>query len=120
MIDNEAYNRAKDDLHFLIQPPLFLSTKLQCKVFLEVCMPVARERWEFIVYVGAAVFVFTCKMLIFVLMAEGWLQDSGPINFFWDQIGPSILRSHVDDRLYCECSTMTRLKTSSQCLSKII
>ena len=23
-------------------------------------MPVARERWEFIVYVGAAVFVFTC------------------------------------------------------------
>jgi len=65
----------------LFQPPLFLSTKLQCKVFLEVCMPVARERWEFIVYVGAAVFVFTCKMLVFVLMAEGWLRDSGPINF---------------------------------------
>ena len=37
---------------------------------------------------------------IFVLMAEGWLRDSGPINFFWDQIGPSILRSHVDERLY--------------------
>ena len=26
-------------------------------------------------------FVFTCnKMLAFVLMAEGWLRDSGPIN----------------------------------------
>ena len=74
-------------------------------------MPVARERWEFIVYVGAAVFVFTCKMLVFVLMAEGWLRDSGPINFFGTK---SILRSHVDERLYCECSTMTRLKTSSQ------
>jgi len=66
-------------------------------------MPAARERWEFIVYVGAAVFVFTCKMLVFVLMAEGWLRDSGPINFFWDQI---ILRYHVDERLYCECSTL--------------
>jgi len=40
-------------------------------------MPVARERWEFIVYDGAAVFVFTCKILVFVLMAEGWLRDSG-------------------------------------------
>jgi len=49
-------------------------------------MPVARERWEFIVYVGAAVFVFTCKMLVFVMMAEGWLRDSEPIIFFWDQI----------------------------------
>ena len=49
-------------------------------------MPVDRERWEFIVYVGAAVFVFTCKMLVFVLMAEGWLRDSGPIKFF---LGPS-------------------------------
>jgi len=67
-------------------------------------MPVARERWEFIVYVGAAVFVFTCKMLVFVLMAEGWLRDSGTINIL-------ILRSHVDERLYYECSTMTRLKT---------
>jgi len=58
-------------------------------------------------------FVFTCnEMLVFVLMAEGWLRDSGPINVFWDQIG--ILRSHVDERLYCECSTMTRLKTSLQ------
>ena len=32
-------------------------------------------------------FVYTCnKMLVFVLMAEGWLRDSGPINFFLDQI----------------------------------
>jgi len=53
---------------------------------------------------------FTSKVLVFVLMAEGWLRDSGPINFFWDKIGPSILRSHVNERLYCECSTMTRLK----------
>ena len=49
-------------------------------------MPVDRERWEFIVYVGAAVFVFTCKMLVFVLMAEGWLRDSGPINCFDSQV----------------------------------
>jgi len=53
---------------------------------------------------------FTSKMLGFMLMAEGWLRNSGPINFFWDKIGPSILRSHVNERLYCECSTMTRLK----------
>jgi len=32
------------------------------------------------------------------------------VNFYWDKIGPSILRSHVNERLYCECSTMTRLK----------
>jgi len=50
-------------------------------------MPVDRERWEFIVYVGAAVFVFTCnKMLVFVLMAEDWLRDSGPINCFDSQV----------------------------------
>jgi len=43
---------------------------------------------------------FTSKMLVFMLMAEGRVRDSGPINFFWDKIGPSILRSHVNERLY--------------------
>ena len=32
---------------------------------------------------------FTSKMLVlFVLMAEGWWQDSGPIKSFLEQIGP--------------------------------
>ena len=32
---------------------------------------------------------FTSKMLVlFVLMAGGWWQDSGPIKLFLEQIGP--------------------------------
>jgi len=32
---------------------------------------------------------FISKMLVlFVLMAEGWWQDSGPIKLFLEQIGP--------------------------------
>ena len=32
---------------------------------------------------------FTSKMLVlFVLMAEGWWRDSGPIKSFLEQIGP--------------------------------
>ena len=61
-------------------------------------MPAARERWEFIVYVGAVVFVFSCKMLVFVLMAEGWLRDSGPINFVRDYRRP-----HADERVNLHC-----------------
>ena len=30
---------------------------------------------------------FTSKMLVFVLMAEFWLQDSGPIKFFGAKSG---------------------------------
>ena len=45
-------------------------------------------------------------MLVFVLMAEGWLRDSGPINFF---LGPSILRSHVDLSKIIKCSVKLRL-----------
>ena len=50
----------------------------------------ARERWKFNVYIGAVVFsLFTSKMLVlFVLMAEDWWQDSGPIKLFLEQIGP--------------------------------
>ncbi len=49
-------------------------------------------------------------IVLFELMVEGWLRDSGPINLFLEQIGTSIRRSHENDKLCCECSTMTRLK----------
>ena len=32
-------------------------------------------------------------------MAEDWLRDSGPINWFLEQIGPSIRRSHINEKL---------------------
>ncbi len=32
-------------------------------------------------------------------MAEGWLRDSGPIKLFLEQIGPSIRRSHINEKL---------------------
>ena len=49
---------------------------------------------------------FTSKMLVlFVLMAEGWLRDSGSLNFFGTESGLRFI-----ERLCCECSTMTRLK----------
>ena len=54
---------------------------------------------------------FISKMLVlFVLMAQGWWQDSGPIKLFLEQIGPWIRRSHVNEKWCCECSTMTRIK----------